>query len=120
MLQNLCMPALVYLAFTLSGVLSEAVAGEYQDATAKAAAGAVITILLSVLCKRGLSTVAWIIVLVPFALMTLIMAMLLVAAGTTSGDGFGLVNKGTYSVREGMEEHTPLMERVMDSVNPDK
>ena len=85
LISDLCTPAFVYMAFALSSVASDLIAGVYGAATSKAVVGIIITLLLSALCKRGFGTLAWLIVLIPFALMTLIVMMLL-AGGVLGGD----------------------------------
>jgi len=84
MLATLCTPALVYLAFSIAEVGAAALMGNYADALSTGFVALVITVLLNVLCARGLSVMAWVVVLVPFALMALITIMLLAAGGPFS------------------------------------
>ena len=96
-----CTPALVYAAFSLSGIAVDSFTGSYGDATSKAIVAVIITLLLDTLCKRGYSSVAWVIVMIPFMLMTLIIAMLTFVVGVNSGasDDLKLVGTGTvYNV----------------------
>ena len=96
MFENVCAPALVYMAFSLSGVAVDAFAGSYGAATSKMLVAGIITVLLSALCQRGFAIVAWLIVLIPFALMTLIIAMLVFVLGVDPGGGqFQMVDSGT-------------------------
>ena len=100
-MDSTCTPALVYAAFSLSGIAVDAFAGSYGDATSKAIVAVILTLLLNTLCKRGYSTVAWVIVLIPFMLMTLIIAMLTTVVGVNKGgaDDFKLVDTGrVYNV----------------------
>lgn len=100
-MDSACTPALVYAAFSLSGIAVDSFAGSYGDATSKAIVAVVLTLLLDTLCKRGYSTVAWVIVLIPFMLMTLIISMLTLVMGVNPGksDDFKLVGTGTvYNV----------------------
>ena len=46
-----------------------------------------ITLLLNILCKQGLSVVSWIIVFIPFILMTVIVSILLYAFGLDAATG---------------------------------
>lgn len=84
----------MYLAFSIADVGTMMVAGNNLDALSAGFVAFVITLLLNVLCIRGFTVLAWVIVLVPFALMTLIGLMLLVAGGpfapvvNTSHKGF--------------------------------
>ena len=93
MLKDLCTPAFIYLVFALTGVVSDLIVGAYGEATTKTVVGAIITTLLSVLCKRGLEVVSWVIVMVPFALMTLII-MMLIASGSVTAQGLAPVSSG--------------------------
>lgn len=95
-LTKLCTPAFVYMAFSLTGVATDLVSGVYGAATSKAIVGVVITLLLNALCKRGFAILAWLIVLVPFALMTLIIAMLVVSGAV--GGNMQSIGGGTIEV----------------------
>jgi hypothetical protein len=46
-----------------------------------------VTLLLNILCERGLSVVSWIIVFIPFILMTVIVSMLLYIFGLDAATG---------------------------------
>jgi hypothetical protein len=46
-----------------------------------------VTLLLNILCERGLSIVSWIIVFIPFILMTVIVSMLLYIFGLDAATG---------------------------------
>ena len=70
MLSKLCPPALIYLIFSTTQILIDIFKGFYNTAFLKAWVTMVFTILLNYLCLRGLTTVSWIIVFIPFILMT--------------------------------------------------
>jgi hypothetical protein len=46
-----------------------------------------VTILLNILCERGLSVVSWIIVFIPFILMTVIVSVILFVFGLDAATG---------------------------------
>jgi tetrahydromethanopterin S-methyltransferase subunit E len=46
-----------------------------------------VTLLLNILCEKGLSVVSWIIVFIPFILMTVIVSMLLYIFGLDAATG---------------------------------
>ena len=46
-----------------------------------------VTLLLNILCQRGLNTISWIIVFIPFILMTVIVSLLLYIFGLNSTTG---------------------------------
>lgn len=91
-ISDICTPAFVYMGFAMSGVAMDLVSGVYSAATSKAVVGVIITLLLSTLCRRGFTVLSWLIVLVPFALMTLIIMMLLAS---------GLIGGGLHPVAGG-------------------
>jgi hypothetical protein len=46
-----------------------------------------VTLLLNILCEKGLSVISWVIVFIPFILMTLIVSMLLYFFGLDAASG---------------------------------
>ena len=74
---ELCGPALIYLFFSLTQVVVDSFKGFYNTALMKMWITIIITVLLNTLCMRGLGTVAWIIVFIPFFTMTVITSLLL-------------------------------------------
>jgi hypothetical protein len=74
---NLCAPAIIYLIFSITQILIDTFKGLYNTAFMKVIVTIMVTILLNILCERGLSVVSWIIVFIPFILMTVIVSMLL-------------------------------------------
>ena len=77
LLTKLCTPALIYLIFSVSQVLIDTVKGMYNTATIKFLLAFIFTFLLNYLCQTGLGIVSWIIIFVPFILMSVIVTMLL-------------------------------------------
>ena len=71
-LNNICTPALIYLIFSLTQIIIDTIKGFYNTAFLKIWVAGVFTILLNLLCNRGLGIVSWLIVFIPFILMTLI------------------------------------------------
>lgn len=85
--QSLCPPALIYLIFSLTQVVIDAVSGLYNTALVKVWVSFVFTILLNYLCDLGLGIVSWIIVFIPFILMTVIVTILLLMFGLDPATG---------------------------------
>jgi O-antigen ligase len=77
----LCAPALIFVFFSIAHVILDWYNGDTQMAYVKIILLIFFTILLQLLCQMGLSIVAWIIVFVPFVLMTVISTFLLYALG---------------------------------------
>lgn len=84
---NLCAPALIYLIFSFTQILIDTFKGLYNTAFMKAVVTVMITILLNILCENGLNFVSWIIVFIPFILMTVIVSMLLYIFGLDAATG---------------------------------
>ena len=80
-LQEICPPALIYLVFSTTQVVIDTVKGSYNIALVKMWVTLIFTILLNFLCNRGLGIVSWIIVFIPFILMTVIVTLILVMFG---------------------------------------
>ena len=77
MLQPLCMPALIFLIYSVCHVIVDMYKEEYDKALMQFFVSAIFTFLLNILCQSGLGIVSWIIVSIPFILMTTIAAILL-------------------------------------------
>ena len=84
---QLCSPALIYLIFSLTQILIDTIKGLYNTASMKIIVMVMVTYLLNVLCQRGLGVVSWIIVFVPFILMSVIVGMLLYVFGLDAATG---------------------------------
>ena len=80
-LQDICAPALIYLVFSTTQIVIDTVKGTYNVALVKLWVTIIFTILLNFLCNKGLGIVSWIIVFVPFILMTVIVTLILVMFG---------------------------------------
>ena len=79
--QNLCPPALIYLIFSITQIVIDTVKGLYNTALVKIWVAFIFTILLNYLCNLGLGIISWFIVFIPFLLMTLVVAILLLMFG---------------------------------------
>jgi len=77
MIGTICTPALIYLIFSISQVLIDTVKGFFNTALIKIILTIVFTFILNYLCNAGLGILSWIIVFIPFILMTVIVALLL-------------------------------------------
>ena len=84
---DLCPPALIYIAFSLTQIIIDTFKGLYNTAIIKIFVSTIITILLNTLCKTGMGIISWIIVFVPFIFMTVIVAILLYTFGLDPSTG---------------------------------
>lgn len=80
-LKAICPPALIYLVFSLTQVAIDTMRGMYNLAFIKIWVAFVFTVLLNYLCVTGLGIISWLIVFIPFILMTIIVSMLLLMFG---------------------------------------
>jgi len=74
---GICTPALIYLVFSIAQITIDTVKGFFNTALVKLILTIIVTLLLNYLCSSGLGILSWIIVFIPFILMTVIVAMLL-------------------------------------------
>jgi hypothetical protein len=86
-LRQICPPALIYLIFSITQVSIDTMQGSYNTALIKIWVAFVFTVLLNYLCMNGLDVVSWLIVFIPFILMTVIVSMLLVMFGLNPSTG---------------------------------
>ena len=84
---NLCAPAIIYLIFSITQILIDTFKGLYNTAFMKSIVMVMVTILLNILCEKGLSIVSWVIVFIPFIMMTVIVTMLLYVFGLDASTG---------------------------------
>jgi hypothetical protein len=84
---NLCAPAIIYLIFSVTQILIDTFKGLYNTAFMKVIVTGMVTLLLNILCEKGLNVVSWIIVFIPFILMTVIVSMLLYIFGLDAATG---------------------------------
>jgi hypothetical protein len=81
MLEDLCTPALMYMAFSMVQIIIDVFSGIYNIAFFKFITMVIFTSLLQILCVRGLGVISWVIVFIPFVLMTFVSMMLMSAFG---------------------------------------
>jgi len=84
---DLCAPALIYVAFSLTQVIIDTFKGLYNTAFFKFIVMIIITILLNSLCQSGMGIISWIIVFIPFIFMSVIVAILLYVFGLDPATG---------------------------------
>ena len=84
---SLCPPAIIYLIFSITQILIDTFKGLYNTAFIKFIIMIMITLLLNILCQSGLGVISWIIVFIPFILMTVIVSMLLYIFGLNASTG---------------------------------
>jgi hypothetical protein len=83
----LCAPALIYIAFSLVQIVIDTFKGLYNTAFLKFIVMIIITFLLNALCQSGMTIISWIIVFIPFILMSVIVTILLYVFGLDAATG---------------------------------
>jgi len=78
---NLCAPAMLYVGFSLTQIIIDTFKGFYDVAFFKSIVMIVFTIVLNALCSQGLGIISWLIVFLPFIMMTYITAILMITLG---------------------------------------
>ena len=86
-INKLCSPALIYLVFALTQIIIDIFKSLYSQAFFKFIQMIFFTLLLNILCTRGLGIVSWIIVFIPFILMTVITGILMIVFGLDPASG---------------------------------
>ena len=76
-LENVCSPAIIYVAFSFIHILVDTIKSSYDEALSKFCIMIVFTTILNILCERGLGVISWFIVFIPFITMTLLSQVLL-------------------------------------------
>lgn len=87
MLEKLCAPAIIYIAFSLTQIIIDVFKEMYNTAFFKFIVMMVFSVVLNILCQRGLGVISWFIVFVPFIMMTIITTMLLFVFGLSPSSG---------------------------------
>ena len=84
---TICPPAMIYIVFSITQIIIDIVKGLYNTAFMKFIVMTIIGFLLNILCLGGLGIISWIIVFIPFVLMTIVTALLLYAFGLNATTG---------------------------------
>jgi hypothetical protein len=87
MLHNLCMPALIYLIYATTRIILDVYKGLYNSAFVQVWIAMLFTYLLNIMCRAGLGIVSWLIVSIPFILMSTIAGVLLFVFGLNPATG---------------------------------
>ncbi len=87
-LDKLCIPAILYIGFTLTHIIIDLFNKLYNTAILKFVLMIIFTTMLDLLCKSGLTVLSWIIVFMPFILLTAITLLLLFSLGLSPDQGF--------------------------------
>ena len=84
---NLCAPSIIYLIFSMTQIIIDTFKGLYNTAFIKIIVMVMVTLLLNILCESGLGIISWVIVFIPFMLMTVVVSMILYVFGLDATSG---------------------------------
>ena len=118
MLDKVCAPAMLYLAFSITQIIIDIFKNLYNTAFLKFLVMIVFTIALNLLCQSGLGVISWFIVFLPFIMMTVITSLLLFVLGLHPSKG-GRVSVD-YLDRENERHHEVERHREEEKMLYDK
>jgi hypothetical protein len=76
MLEKICPPALLYLAFSMIQITIDLFQGDYVTSLLKFIIMFIFTTILNILCLNGYTKIVWFIVIIPIILLTYISSVL--------------------------------------------
>ena len=85
MLEKICSPALLYLAFSMVQITIDLFQGDYETSLLKFIIMFIFTAILNILCINGYTKVVWFIVIIPIILLTYISSVLFYVFGINPG-----------------------------------
>ena len=84
---ELCLPAKIYVIFSIIQIILDTFNGLYNTAIMKCIISIIMTIILNTFCSVGMSFVSWIIVFIPFLVLTSAALILLYVFGLKATTG---------------------------------
>jgi apolipoprotein N-acyltransferase len=85
MLEKICPPALLYLAFSMIQITIDLFQGEYETSLLKFIIMLIFAAVLNILCLNGFTKIVWFIVIIPILLLTYISSILFYVFGINPG-----------------------------------
>jgi hypothetical protein len=85
MLEKICPPALLYLAFSMVQITIDLFQGDYETSLLKFIIMFIFTTILNILCINGYTKLVWFIVIIPIILLTYISSVLFYVFGINPG-----------------------------------
>ena len=126
-LENVCPPALLYLAFSIIQIIIDMYRGDTIQAFFKFIVMIIFTIVLNAICSSGMTIISWFIVFIPFILMTYITTILFFIFGINpskiqesnkkcNDTQFGCCDDGVTAKQDLIGRSCPRM-RLVNTVN---
>jgi tetrahydromethanopterin S-methyltransferase subunit E len=97
---ELCLPAKIYVIFSIIQIILDAFNGLYNIAIMKTIISIIMTIILNTFCSVGMSFVSWIIVFIPFLILTASALILVYVFGLKATTG--MVHKKPKKVQNNL------------------
>lgn len=85
MLEKICSPALLYLAFSMVQITIDLFQGQYETSLLKFIIMIIFAAILNILCINGYTKFVWFIVIIPIILLTYISSVLFYVFGINPG-----------------------------------
>lgn len=85
MLEKICSPALLYLAFSMVQITIDLFQGQYETSLLKFIIMFIFAAILNILCINGYTKIVWFIVIIPIILLTYISSVLFYVFGINPG-----------------------------------
>jgi hypothetical protein len=85
MLEKICSPALLYLAFSMVQITIDLFQGQYETSLLKFIIMFIFAAILNILCINGYTKFVWFIVIIPIILLTYISSVLFYVFGINPG-----------------------------------
>lgn len=99
MLEKICSPALLYLAFSMIQIVIDLFQGDYQTSLLKFIIMFIFTAILNILCLNGYTKFVWFIVIIPIILLTYISSVLFYVFGINPDKSQIHVKQSTQSTQ---------------------
>jgi hypothetical protein len=80
---SLCLPAIIYIGFTLIQIFIDIFNGIFKNAFIKFLVMLVFSVIINILCDLGYTVIAWVLVFIPIIMMTVVSTLLLKVFGTS-------------------------------------
>jgi len=100
MLEKICSPALLYLAFSMVQITIDLFQGDYETSLLKFIIMFIVTTILNILCLNGYTKFVWFIVIIPIIMLTYISSVLFYVFGINPG-------KTNINVQEKPQQQQP-------------
>ena len=99
-LTNICSPALIYLVFSITQISIDIFKGDNNTAFFKFIVMVIFTTMLNILCSRGLVIISWMLVFIPFMVMSFVTSILLIVFGIDPSSGKLNYNKNSQHINQ--------------------